>query len=170
MPTDEPRPAVRAAVPDDAPAIVAMREVVAAEGRWIGREAPLPASFVDQVASAIEAGRNLHLVAEVDGTVVGDAGLQPDDHGRAGLFMAMLPGQRGRGLGGELLDACLAWAHAQPDLHKVELDVWPHNERAPRLYRSRGFVVEGYRHAHWRRVNGELWDAIEMGLVLIDRP
>lgn len=162
------RPTVRPAIPGDAPGIAAMREIVAAEGRWLGREAPLPSTFADQVAAAIAAGDGLHLVAELEGEVVGDAGLHRDGHGRAGLFMALLAGQRGRGLGGELLDACLAWAREQPDLHKIDLDVWPHNEPALRLYRSRGFVVEGYRHRHWRRANGELWDAIEMGLVLLD--
>ncbi len=162
------RPAVRPATPDDAPGIAAMREVVAAEGRWLGREAPLPPAFADQVRAAIDAGDGLHLVAELDGEVVGDGGLHRDGHGRAGVFMSLLPAQRGRGLGGDLLDACLAWARQQPDLHKLELEVWPHNERALRLYRSRGFVVEGYRHRHWRRANGELWDSIEMGLLLVE--
>lgn len=60
----------------------------------------------------------------------------------------------------------LAWARAQPDVHKVTLQVWPHNDRALALYRHAGFIVEGYRHRHWRRADGELWDVIEMGLLV----
>ena len=65
-----------------------------------------------------------------------------------------------------LLDRALGWARARDDLHKVTLQVWPHNQAALALYRRAGFLVEGYRHAHWRRANGELWDVVEMGLVL----
>jgi RimJ/RimL family protein N-acetyltransferase len=44
--------------------------------------------------------------------------------------------------------------------------VWPHNGAALRLYERTGFVVEGRLRRHWRRRNGELWDALLMGLVL----
>jgi ribosomal protein S18 acetylase RimI-like enzyme len=48
----------------------------------------------------------------------------------------------------------------------VALQVWPHNERAIALYRKFGFQVEGRLVRHYRRRNGELWDAIPMALVL----
>jgi ribosomal protein S18 acetylase RimI-like enzyme len=34
------------------------------------------------------------------------------------------------------------------------------------LYRKFGFVEEGRRVKHYQRASGELWDAIEMGLLL----
>jgi ribosomal protein S18 acetylase RimI-like enzyme len=34
------------------------------------------------------------------------------------------------------------------------------------LYRKSGFVEEGRRVKHYRRASGELWDALEMGLLL----
>ncbi|MFN8017496.1 MAG: N-acetyltransferase [Acidimicrobiales bacterium] len=157
---------IRAAVPADAPGIVTMREVVAGEGRWIGRELPLPPELGDAIEASIRAGDGPYLVCDQAGRIVGDAGLHPDGHGHAGLFMALLPEARGQGLGGRLLDELIAWARDQDELFKLILDVWPHNEPALRLYRSRGFQVEGYRHRHWRRQDGELWDAIEMGLLL----
>jgi RimJ/RimL family protein N-acetyltransferase len=46
--------------------------------------------------------------------------------------------------------------------------VWPHNQSARRLYRSFGFEEEGYLRRHYRRRNGELWDAVIMGLLLFD--
>ena len=34
------------------------------------------------------------------------------------------------------------------------------------LYRKFGFEQEGYLRSHYRRANGELWDAVVMGLLL----
>ncbi len=50
--------------------------------------------------------------------------------------------------------------------HKVSLQVWPHNGAARRLYRRLGFEEEGRIRRHYRRRNGQLWDAIIMGMVL----
>jgi RimJ/RimL family protein N-acetyltransferase len=44
--------------------------------------------------------------------------------------------------------------------------VWPHNEATRALYGKFGFVEEGCLRHHYRRRNGQLWDAIVMGLVL----
>ncbi len=161
-----PDATVRPATAADVPAIVAIREAVAGEGRWIGRELPLPADLGDHLARSIADPDDCYLVVEVDGAVVGDGGFHSNGAGHAELFMALLPEHRGRGLGAELLRAALGWAEQQPHLHKATLQVWPHNERAVALYRRFGFLVEGYRHRHWRRANGELWDVIEMGLAL----
>jgi ribosomal protein S18 acetylase RimI-like enzyme len=51
-------------------------------------------------------------------------------------------------------------------MHKLSLGVWPHNAAAIALYRKFGFVEEGRRVKHYRRQSGELWDIIEMGLLL----
>lgn len=51
-------------------------------------------------------------------------------------------------------------------LQKLKLDVFPHNEAAIALYRKFGFAEEGRREKHYRRANGELWDALVMGLPL----
>ena len=47
-----------------------------------------------------------------------------------------------------------------------DLEVWPHNAAARRLYERAGFVIEGHRRRHWRRNSGQLWDSIEMSLIL----
>ena len=52
------------------------------------------------------------------------------------------------------------------EAHKIDLEVWPHNTAARRLYERAGFVIEGRRRRHWRRDNGQLWDTIEMSLLL----
>ena len=72
---------------------------------------------------------------------------------------------RGRGVGTALVAAAIEWAQAR-GLHKLTLSVFPHNEAAIALYRKFGFVEEGRLAKHIRRDSGELWDLIEMGLVL----
>ena len=54
-----------------------------------------------------------------------------------------------------------------PDWAGLPLEpVFPHNAAGIALYRKFGFVDEGRRVMHYRRASGELWDAIEMGLLL----
>jgi ribosomal protein S18 acetylase RimI-like enzyme len=79
--------------------------------------------------------------------------------------MAVARDWRGRGVGSALLAAGIDWGRER-GLHKLSLDVFAHNERAIALYRKFGFVEEGRRAKHYRRQSGELWDSIEMGLLL----
>ena len=67
--------------------------------------------------------------------------------------------------GSELMAAAIEWAR-EHDLHKLSLSVFAHNDAAIALYRKFGFVEEGRRVKQYRRSNGELWDAIDMGLLL----
>ena len=69
------------------------------------------------------------------------------------------------GQGAQALAAAIEWAR-EHDVHTLSLDVFPHNAAAIALYRKFGFVEEGRRVKHYRRASGELWDAIEMGLLL----
>jgi len=79
--------------------------------------------------------------------------------------MAVAPPWRGLGVGSGLLAASIEWARNH-GLHKLSLSVFPHNAAAIALYRKFGFVEEGRRVKQYRRASGELWDAIEMGLLL----
>jgi RimJ/RimL family protein N-acetyltransferase len=79
--------------------------------------------------------------------------------------MAVARDWRGRGVGSPLLAAGIDWARGY-GLHKLSLTVFPHNAAAIALYRKFGFVEEGRLVKHFRRQSGELWDGIEMGLLL----
>jgi RimJ/RimL family protein N-acetyltransferase len=161
---------IRPIEPADADSYFAVFEAVAAEGRWIGTEVPIAPERAARIrASAMASGGDQFTVVAVadDGTVIGFARAD-HDRGRAQLGMAILDGYRGMGIGRRLLDACIVWA-CDTGLHKIDLEVWPHNTAARRLYEAAGFVVEGRRHRHWRRSNGELWDTIEMSLLLDER-
>jgi RimJ/RimL family protein N-acetyltransferase len=72
---------------------------------------------------------------------------------------------RGRGVGSALVAASIDWAR-EHELHKLSLSVFPHNEAAIALYRKFEFEIEGQRRKQIRRANGELWDLIDMGLLL----
>ena len=92
-----------------------------------------------------------------------------DEHAAsANLRLALRPGQRGRGFGGEAIELVLAYAFGEaPDgvgLHRASLDVLSNNPRARMLYESLGFVVEGrLREAHR---DGDFWcDAIVMAVL-----
>lgn len=147
---------------------VSMFADVAAEGLWLGSQE----GFDQHVRRegwlnglADPASRALVVVDAESGRIVGHGSVHVAGYGVAEVGMELAAAHRGRGHGGLLLDALLGAAR---DLgaHKAELQVWPHNEPALRLYLSRGFVVEGRVRAHYRRANGQAWDAILMGLPL----
>jgi RimJ/RimL family protein N-acetyltransferase len=156
---------IRRSTGTDFAAWLAVYEAVAAEGRWIGAEAPVDRerarrSFDEELDSDTGAT----FLAELDGQVVGILGVSVC-FGLADLGMMVLEGHRGQGIGRALLEACIDWARGA-GAHKVILQVWPHNAPAIALYERLGFQHEGRRVRHFRRRNGELWDALEMGLVL----
>ena len=141
-------------------------EAVAAEGRWIGGELPVDWEPRRPGFEAMCAGeRAVGFVAEVDDRVVGQLGGELTPAGRAQLGMAILDGYRSMGIGSGLLGAFIDWARER-GAHKVELSLWPWNDRARGLYEKFGFVAEGTRRRHWRRNDGSLWDDVSMGLVL----
>ncbi|HWI09631.1 MAG TPA: GNAT family N-acetyltransferase [Solirubrobacteraceae bacterium] len=121
------------------------------------------AAALERLAHALERGRDRFWVLEDDdGRVVGNLGLHPTHaDGVVSLGMAIVAGARGRGGGSALLQAAMAWLHDSGH-HKVELEVWPDNERAIALYERHGFEVEGLRRDHYRRRDGSLRSALIM--------
>jgi len=159
---------IRRATDDDLEPLLALRAAVAAEGRWIGAEAPLDEDGDRaRLQVGIDGGDDVSFVAEAEGTIVGNLGVHLPRYRVADLGMMVLQGWRGKGVGSALLEAGIEWARAQ-GAHKVALQHWPHNEAAHALYLKYGFEQEGYLRAHYPRKNGELWDAVQMGLLLDD--
>lgn len=172
MPVATPLPAaIRPATIDDLDAMIGVLWSVGAEGIWIGTEVPFDrearrARMADMLArdeatSFVADARGRAMGAEV----VGNIGVAVAPYGVADIGMALLAGWRGQGLGTALLEAGVGWARGA-GAHKVALEVWPDNVAALALYRRFGFVEEGRKRRHYRRANGELWDAILMGLPL----
>ena len=140
---------------------------VAAEARWIGTEVPFDRDTRRIGLDARSTGASSTvLVADTSAAggpgVVGHISIDIAPYGVADIGMLIIVGWRGLGLGMRMLDAAIGWASAA-GAHKMALEVWPHNSSALELYRRAGFVEEGRKRRHYRRQNGEIWDAVLMG-------
>jgi RimJ/RimL family protein N-acetyltransferase len=157
---------VRPARERDVDAVVDLLVAVAGERRWIGMEPPVDTARRRRLlVESINHPGSEQLVATADGAIVGELGIDLAPYGVADLGMVVAQAWRGRGIGSALLDAGIRWAR-KAGAHKVALQVWPHNQAAVALYEKFGFEREGVLRRHYRRRNGELWDAVVMGLQL----
>jgi RimJ/RimL family protein N-acetyltransferase len=158
---------VRRATSHDADAFAAVIADVATEGRWIGTQAPVDVAARAESVRTMLADGDVLWVVEEEGVVVGTLGLhQTGIEGVMSLGMALVDHARGRGGGHACMRTALAWARANPALHKVELEVWPDNARAIALYEAYGFEREGLRRDHYRRRDGSLRSSVIMALLL----
>jgi RimJ/RimL family protein N-acetyltransferase len=105
------------------------------------------------------------LVAVADGEIIGSVSIHPIRFGCGEIGMQVARDWRRRGAGSALVAAAIEWAREQ-GLHKLSLEVWPHNAAALALYRNFGFEEEGRKVKQYRRASGDLWDVIVMGLLL----
>jgi len=145
MPTEAPSPAR----PEDAPAVVALLAAQLEE-----HAIPLaPELLVEAVHGALEDdGRALILVARMDDRPVGLAFLSFQwtlERGGRVLWLEelyVLPELRGRGIGGQLLEATLEVARTR-HCRAVELEVEASHARAANLYARAGF--QALDRVHW---------------------
>ena len=151
---------IRSARDDDRVQLAVQFAAVAEERDGIATEPP-----VDVEARAASWTIDGTIVAVAGAEVIGSLVVEPSRHGFGEIGMAVAREWRGRGVGSALLAAAIEWARDR-GLHKLSLGVFAHNTAAIELYRKFGFVEEGRLIKQYRRENGELWDAIEMGLLL----
>lgn len=151
---------IRQARDDDRLPLASLFAAVAEERDGIATEPPVDVK--ERAASWTLAGT---LVAVAGGGVIGSIHIDASRHGFGEVGMAVAREWRGRGVGTALMAGAIDWARER-DLHKLSLSVFAHNAAAIGLYRKLGFVEEGRRIKQFRRSSGELWDAIDMGLLL----
>jgi RimJ/RimL family protein N-acetyltransferase len=151
---------IRLAEEDDRRPLAVLFAAVAEERDGIATEPP-----VDVDVWATRWHLDGTIVAVAGEELVGSLHVEVSRFGFGELGMVVAREWRGRGVGSALLEAAIDWSRER-GLHKLCLSVFPHNEAAIRLYRKYGFVEEGRRVKHFRRASGELWDAVEMGLLL----
>jgi ribosomal protein S18 acetylase RimI-like enzyme len=133
---------------------------VAEERDGIAAEPP-----IDVEARAARWSLEGAFVAVADAEIIGWLDVLGGRHGYGEIGMAVARDWRGKGVGSALMQAAIDYARAR-GLHKLSLSVWPHNAAGIALYRKFGFVEEGRRVKQFRRQSGELWDIIDMGLLL----
>lgn len=158
---------VRAADRDDIAAIVALREEVAGELKWIAaRPGSDPSEVAGRLEQSLASATAQVFVATVDRVVEGSLSIELAPYGVADFGMFVRAERRGQGIGRALLVAALDWARVA-GAHKVSLECWPHNTAAIALYEQHGFVVEGRKRRHYRRGGGAAaWDSLIMALLL----
>jgi len=113
------------------------------------------------------------LVADMDGEVTAVGGLRlhqsPRARHAADLWLSVADDVQGRGIGGHLLDALLDLGENWMGILRFQLEVFVDNEAAIKLYRDKGFEIEGVIRGKAMR-NGELVDALLMGRMAEEIP
>ncbi len=109
---------------------------------------------------------DLLLVAELDGAIVGTAGLHPvSPHVRRRhalmLGISVLPEAQGRGVGSALMAALCDYADNWAGALRLELGVYTDNDRAIGLYKKFGFEIEGTLRGYAMR-DGQYADTLSM--------
>jgi putative acetyltransferase len=149
---------------EDVDALIDLLHDVAEERLYVGTQAPFDkAARAERFRSTL--GKHPSLVAVApDGRIVGEASLFSRD-GRVTLGMFLGRAWRGRGLGRALLERTIAEAR-KAGIPAIELEVFPHNEAARRLYESAGFRQTRFLPNAYARAHGEVWSGIVMTLEL----
>src|ERR1700760_2378563 len=147
-------------------------KVVVDEKRWVAIQPPISeAELAEGLRERLAEGR-LMFAPEDPAAEGGPARGGPTHLHRTridGVWsfgMWVLPGARGKGGGRMLLEAAIEGRPA--DVHKIELEVWPHNEAAIALYERLGFEREGLRRDHYRRRDGLLHSSVIMARLFPD--
>jgi ribosomal protein S18 acetylase RimI-like enzyme len=160
---------IRPARADDADAL---RALDAETWSPLASPGPPPAAGRPFFGAGLEPGDVL--VAETDGAVAGYAALgtpTPLESNRHVAYLrglAVLPAQRGRGVGRALVEAAAAAAAAR-GARRLTLRVLAPNTAARALYESCGFAVEGVLRGEFR-LEGRYVDDVLMALELPARP
>lgn len=160
-----PRPdglIIRAVRLEDAAAIT---EMVSLPGFRFGT-LRLPHSRIEQTQAWIAGMGNdaTNLVAVLDSTVVGNAGLNRHTGRRshaAGIGIGVHDDFTGRGIGRALMTELIAVADNWLNLRRLELNVYADNAPAIALYESLGFKREGL-YADYAFRDGAYVDSIAM--------
>ena len=160
---------VRPAAVEDAQALVALRDEVAAEGGLIAATPGERSVLEEELSLSTLVGEGgLPLTLVVAGEVAGQllVSRRPERyHSHIGEVAIIVSNRcRGLGLGRQLMETAVEWARAV-GLTKLSLAVFTSNEPAIRLYRSLGFEEEGTRRAHVLLPDGPR-DILVMALLL----
>lgn len=110
--------------------------------------------------------KNLFLVAEVDGNLVGFARCAGNQLSRfrhkAEFGICILQKYWGQGIGKVLLERILLWA-ATTEIEKISLTVVQTNTKAIQLYKRYGFIEEGLLIKDRLHKDGNYYNTIIMG-------
>jgi ribosomal protein S18 acetylase RimI-like enzyme len=162
----------REAGPGDAAAVLALKQDLDRETAFMLLEPGERSETVQDVAAELEhvaaAAKSVMIVAETARGLIGYVDAQGGRFRRSRLtayvVIGVLAAASGRGIGSGLLSELESWARAH-GLHRLELTVMAHNQRASELYLRMGFAVEG-RRRECLLVDGNLADELYLAKLL----
>lgn len=159
---------IRPIATEDAESFRACLDVVAREAKYLAMLEASPLERMQAFVNGNIANGYPQLVAHDGARVIGWCDILPGQRVTlkhcGTLGMGLLPEHRGKGLGCELITACIAKAKAT-GITRIQLDVRADNERAISLYERVGFVREGVKKRALR-IHGEYFDEILMALLV----
>lgn len=135
----------------DAARLVEVMAQVDRETRFLSREPEefdyTPESEAEVIRSVLDDPDGAWFLPEYEGLVVGQcsvhlAGRRARYRHRAVLGFVLLRDYWGLGIGGKMMEECLAWCR-EKGLEQAELGVIEGNERALNMYKSFGFEIVG---------------------------
>jgi RimJ/RimL family protein N-acetyltransferase len=140
---------LREARPADAAALLALKRSLDLETSFMLLEPDERTDDEHDIAAdlaAMAAGNSVVMLAEADERLIGYAQARGGRFRRraatAHVVIGVLAEASGRGVGSALLRELDLWAPTH-GIHRLELTVMAHNERAAALYRRVGYAVEG---------------------------
>jgi RimJ/RimL family protein N-acetyltransferase len=133
---------------------------------WTDPERPARQIAKDAAAFASREYYRFTIVLNETGRLIGNCTLRSlhEQNRRAEVGYALQTAHQGRGYMAEALDALLAFAFGDLDLHRLEADIDPRNTPSIALLERAGFVREGLLRERWL-VGGELCDTMLYGLL-----
>jgi RimJ/RimL family protein N-acetyltransferase len=166
------RPVLRIAGPDDAAALMKLKQRLDQETSFMLLEPGERDTSTQALARHLEdvsgSENSVVIVADQHGDLAGYVELAGGKFRRnratTHVVIGVLAQASGQGIGTRLLEEAKRWAAAR-GLHRIELNVMAHNHRAIALYERVGFVREG-RRADCLLVDGKFLDELYMAMIL----
>ncbi len=157
---------------NDAPQLVELIRKVESESNFMLFEAGernITSEYQKNRIQSIQQESNSTIfVAETDGQLVGYlfaiGGSAKRNRHSAYVVVGVLNQFNGRGIRKQLFEALNQWA-IQQGLHRIELTVMSHNERAIALYKKMGYEIEGVKRDSLY-VSGKYVDEYYMGILI----
>ncbi|WP_078381459.1 GNAT family N-acetyltransferase [Sutcliffiella halmapala] len=161
---------VREATKDDAAKIIEHCKIAFSESRNLLTAPEEYTITVEEEIAWIEDNKeknNLVLVAEQDHHIVGMLNARRGSRKRVEHIchfgISIQEAYCNNGLGKRMIQILLDWATQDPQIEKVSLEVFSHNDRGIHLYKKLGFNMEGKKEKHAKFEDGTYADEYVMG-------
>lgn len=164
---------IRTAVEADAGFLSLLRVQIDGETEYLDREQG--EAFIDEdgfrqlIASDTQKEKNVFLVAEADGQLIGfsrcEGSILKRFSHKVEFGVCVLKDYWGHQVGRKLLENSISWAKLH-GIKKICLNVLEINNKAIKLYKEYGFEVEGFLQRDKLLSDGKYYNTIAMGRIM----